>query len=177
MISTDTFQRPHFHANRASARPRCCQQAQRALIVFQQFQGRRGVRIQAHEIGHCPEGVGELDQELSAHGFRASQRALLFNERTHTMFSNAAIARHKATLQNLIDQVINAGLIALVGCSIAAALAIGVPMSAGGGTQAAMPTSEWRSLFDQRVFRASRHEPRMQRLFSTVNAPVGQGWG
>jgi hypothetical protein len=90
------------------------------------------------------------------------------------MFSNDAIARNKVTIQNLIDQVINAGLIALVGGSIAAALAIGPPMSAG-GTQ--MPTSEWPSLFDQRVFRASSHEPRTQRLFSTVNAPVGQGWG
>jgi hypothetical protein len=42
---------------------------------------------------------------------------------THTMFSNAAIARHRAILQNLIDRIINAGLIALVGCSIAPALA------------------------------------------------------
>ena len=67
-------------------------------------------------------------------------------------------------------------LIALVGCSIAAVLAIGAPMSAG-GSQTAMPTSEWRSLFDQRVFRASSHEPRMQRLVGTVKAPVGQGWG
>ena len=131
MISTDIFQPPHFHANRASARPRCCKQA---------------------------------------------QRALLFSERMHTLFSNVAIARHKATLQNLIDQVINAGLIALVGCSIAAALAIGAPMSAG-GSQTAMPTSEWRSLFDQRVFRASSHQPRMQHLVGIVNAPIGQGWG
>ena len=92
------------------------------------------------------------------------------------MFSNDAIARNKVTIQNLIDQVINAGLIAFVGGSIAAALAIGAPMSAA-GSQTAMPTLEWRSLFDQRVFRASSHEPRMQRLFSTVNAPVGQGWG
>jgi hypothetical protein len=92
------------------------------------------------------------------------------------MFSNDAIARNKVTIQNLIDQVINAGLIALVGCSIAAALVIGVPMSAG-GSQIAMPTSEWRSLFDQRVFRASSHEWRMQRLVGTVNAPIGQGWG
>jgi hypothetical protein len=176
MISTDAFQRPHFHANRASARPCSCQQAQRALIVFQRLQARRGVRIQAHEIGHCPEGVSELDQALSTHGFRAPRRAPLFNERTQTMFSNVASARHKATLQNLIDQVINAGLIALVGCSIAAALVIGVPMSAG-GSQIAMPTSEWRSLFDQRVFRASSHEWRMQRLVGTVNAPIGQGWG
>ena len=94
----------------------------------------------------------------------------------HTMFSNAAIARHKATLQNLIDQVINPGLIALVGCSIAAALAIGAPLFAG-GSQTAMPTSEWRSLFDQRVFRTSNHEPHMQHLVGTVNAPIGQGWG
>jgi hypothetical protein len=119
MISTDTFQRPHFHANRAPARPRCSQQAQRCLIILQQL-------------------------------------------------------RHKATLENLIDQVINAGLIALVGCSIAAALAIGPLMSAGGSQ---MPASEWRSLFDQRVFRASSREPRMQRLVGTVDAPIGQGWG
>jgi hypothetical protein len=84
------------------------------------------------------------------------------------MFSKAAIAHHKATLQNLID--------ALVGCSIAAVLAIGAPMSTG-GSQTAMPTSEWRSPCDQRVFRASSHEPRMQRLFGIVNAPIGQGWG
>jgi hypothetical protein len=84
-------------------------------------------------------------------------------------------SRHKATLQNLIDQVINAGLISLIGGSIAAALAIGAPMSAA-GSQTAMPTAEWRSL-DQRVLRASSHEQRMQRLIGTVNAPVGQGWG
>jgi hypothetical protein len=92
------------------------------------------------------------------------------------MFSDAAIARLKATLQNLFDQVINAGLIALVGCSIAAALAIGAPRSAG-GSQTAMPTSELRSLSDQRVFRASSHEPRLQRLVGTHNAPIGEGWG
>jgi hypothetical protein len=90
------------------------------------------------------------------------------------MFSNDAIARNKMTIQNLIDQVINAGLSAVVGGSIAAALAIGPPMSAGGKQ---MPTSEWPSLFDQRVFRASSDKPRMQRLVGTVNAPVGQGWG
>jgi hypothetical protein len=92
------------------------------------------------------------------------------------MFRNDAIARNKVTIQNLIDQVINAGLIALVGCSIAAALAIGAPMSAA-GSQTAMPTSEWRSLFDQRVFLASPYEPRIQSLVGTVNAPIGQGWG
>ena len=102
--------------------------------------------------------------------------AFLFNEGTHPMFSNATIEGNKATLKNLIDQMINAGLIALVGCSIAAALAIGAPMSAG-GSQTAMPTSEWRSLLDQRVFRTSSHEPRMQRLVGTVDAPIGQGWG
>jgi hypothetical protein len=131
MISTGTFQRPHFHANRASARPRRCQRA---------------------------------------------QRALLFNERTHTMFSGAAIARHKVTLQNLIDQLINAGFIALVGCSIAAALVVGAPMSAA-GSQTAMPASEGRSLFDQHVLRASSHESRMQRLVGALDAPIGQGWG
>ena len=35
------------------------------------------------------------------------------------MFSIATIPGHQATLQKLIDQVINAGLVALVGCSIA----------------------------------------------------------
>jgi hypothetical protein len=49
-------------------------------------------------------------------------------------------------------------------------------MSAG-GSQTAMPTSEWRSLFDQRVFRPSNHELRLQRVVGTVDAPVGQGWG
>jgi hypothetical protein len=92
------------------------------------------------------------------------------------MFSSAATARHRATLQNLIDQAINAGLFALVGCSIAAAFAIGAPMPVG-DTQTAMLTSEWRSLFDQRVFRASSHAPRIQHLVGLVNAPVGQGWG
>jgi hypothetical protein len=111
MTTTDTFQRPHCYTNRASARPRCCQQA---LIVLQP-------------------------------------------------------SRYKATLHNLMDQVINAGLIALIGCSIAAALAFGAPMPAG-GTQAAMP-------LDQLVFPASPFEPRLQRLVGTVSAPVGQGWG
>jgi hypothetical protein len=108
--------------------------------------------------------------------FEVEGAAFLFNEGTHPMFSNATIEGNKATLKNLIDQMINAGLIALVGCSIAAALAIGAPMSAG-GSQTAMPTSEWRSLFDQRVFRASSHEPRLQRLVGTVDAPIGEGWG
>ena len=92
------------------------------------------------------------------------------------MFSSAAIARHRATLQNLIDLAINAGLFALVGCSIAAAFAIGAPTPAG-DAQAAILTSEWRSLFDQRVFRASSHEPRIQHQVGLVNAPVGQGRG
>jgi hypothetical protein len=92
------------------------------------------------------------------------------------MFSNATILRRKATLQNLIDQVINAGLLVLVGCSIAAALVVGSPLSAS-GSQTEMPTSECRSIFDQRVFRASSRDPCLQRLVGTVNAPVGQGWG
>ena len=93
------------------------------------------------------------------------------------MFSNAdTIGRQKAIIQNLIDQAVNTGLIALVGCAIAAALAIGAPMSAG-GMQAAMPTSEWRSPLDQRAVRAPCPEPCMQRLVGTTSAPVGQGWG
>src|SRR3954469_25465546 len=105
-----------------------------------------------------------------------ASEAFLLNERMHRMFSNAAIAHSKTTLQNLIDQVINAGLIALIGCSIAAALAIGPSMSAD-SSQTAMPTSEWQSLFGQRVFRASSHGPRLQRQVGTVTAPAGQGWG
>ena len=66
------------------------------------------------------------------------------------MFSNTTIARLKRPLQNLIDQVINAGLIVLVGGSIAVALAVGTPMSAG-GSQISMATSEWRSLFDHKL--------------------------
>ena len=92
------------------------------------------------------------------------------------MFSNSIIARHKATLRDLLDHVINAGLIALVCGSIAGALAIGAPMSTD-GSQTAMPTSECRSIFDQDVFRAPSHEPRMLRLVGTVDAPVGPGWG
>jgi hypothetical protein len=121
MISTDTFQRPYFHFNQASARLRCCQKAQRTLIVLRQ-------------------------------------------------------SRHKAILHNLIDQMINAGLIALIGGSIVVALATGASMPVG-ETQAAMPTSEWRSLLNQHIFPASPYEPRMQRLVGTVDAPVGQGWG
>jgi hypothetical protein len=111
MTTTDTFQRPHCYTNRASARPRYCQQA---LIVLQP-------------------------------------------------------SRYKATLHNLINQGINAGLIALIGCSIAAALAFGAPMPAA-GTQAAMP-------LDQPVFPASPYQPRVQCLVGNVNAPVRQGWG
>jgi NAD(P)-dependent dehydrogenase (short-subunit alcohol dehydrogenase family) len=132
---------------------------------FSSLKARHRVRTWREDPIFMPDQTVELPSE-----------ALLLNERTHTMFSNAAIARHKASLQKLIDQVINAGLIALVGCSIAAALAIGVPTSAD-SSQTAMPMSEWRSLFDQGVFRASSHEPRLQRLVGTVNAPVGQGWG
>jgi hypothetical protein len=118
MISTDTFQRPYFHFNQASARLRCCQHAP---IVLRP-------------------------------------------------------SRQKAILHNLIDQMINTGLIALIGCSIVAALATGASMPVG-ETQAAMPTSEWRSLLNQHIFPASPYEPRMQRLVGIVDAPVGQGWG
>jgi hypothetical protein len=103
------------------------------------------------------------------------ERPQLQAHRAFGAFTDAAIARHKATLRNLIDQAINAGLVALIGCSIAAALVIGAPMPAG-DSQTAMPMPESRSLFDQRVFLASSHEPRLQRLVGTVNAPIGQGW-
>jgi hypothetical protein len=92
------------------------------------------------------------------------------------MFSHAIIERDKATIQNLIDQAVNTGLIALAGGSIAGVLAIGAPMCPG-DTQAAMPTLEWRSPLDQRAVRALCPEPCVQRLVSTVGAPVGQGWG
>ena len=105
----------------------------------------------------------------------ATQCASLCNEWTHTMFSDCTVERIKAAIQTLIDQVMNASLIALVGGAFAAALAVGASLSAD--TQAAMPTSESRSLLDQPGFRAGRHEPRLPRLFSTVNAPIGQGWG
>ena len=121
MISTDTFQRPHFHFNQAPVRLRCGLQVQRALIVLRQ-------------------------------------------------------SRHKPIVHKLIDQMFNAGLVALIGGSVAAALAIGAPMP-NSAAQAAMPTSEWRSLLNQHVVPASPYEPRMQRLVGTVDAPVGQGWG
>ena len=47
------------------------------------------------------------------------------------MFSNAALERNKAIAQNWIDQLFNASLMAFVGCSTAAVLAIGGPTSAG----------------------------------------------
>src|ERR1700739_490777 len=49
---------------------------------------------------------------------RQSQRGPAPQRTDHTMSSNATILRRKASLQNLIDQVINAGLLVLVGCSI-----------------------------------------------------------
>jgi hypothetical protein len=100
----------------------------------------------------------------------------LFDERTQKMFSNGTIGRNKPTIQNLIDQAFNAGLVALIVGSIAAAMAIGGPVSAG-GTQPAIPVLEWRSLLDQHVVRAPCPEPCMRRLVGAVGAPVGQGWG
>jgi hypothetical protein len=76
-----------------------------------------------------------------------------------------------------LDRVTNAGVIALVGCSIAVAFAIGAAMPADGGTQAATAVPEWRTPSDPSVFQAARPEVRKQRLFSTAIAPVGQGWG
>lgn len=92
------------------------------------------------------------------------------------MFGNATIERNRAIGRNLIGQAVNTGLIAFAGCSIAVAVAHAATTSAG-GTRAAAPTSEWRSLLDQRVALATRHDPRMQRLAGTVIAPVGEGWG
>jgi hypothetical protein len=90
------------------------------------------------------------------------------------VFSNAALERNKAIAQNWIDQLFNASLMAFVGCSMAAVLAIGGPTSAG-DAQVTIPMSE--RLLDQHVFRASYHEPLTQQLFRPTNAPVGQGWG
>jgi hypothetical protein len=90
------------------------------------------------------------------------------------MFSNAALERNKAIAQNWIDQLFNASLMGVVGCSMAAVLAIGGPTSAG-DAQVTIPMSE--RLLDQHVFRASYHEPLTQQLFRPTNAPVGQGWG
>jgi hypothetical protein len=104
-----------------------------------------------------------MSNSRKADVFELEGAAFLSNERTHAMFSS---------------RILNS-TIALAGCAIAAAFAIAAPMSAG-GTQAAMPTSEWRSLLDQRVVRAARHEPRMQRLVSADIVPLGQGgegWG
>jgi hypothetical protein len=77
------------------------------------------------------------------------------------MFRNATVENTKTTLQNFVDMVISVGLIALVGASIVAALAIGgAPMSTG-DTQAAMPPPEFQSKFDQRVVRPPCYEPPM----------------
>ena len=82
-----------------------------------------------------------------------------------------------------MSNILNA-MIALAGCSIAAALTIEAPMSAAGtpatmpaSAQVAMPASDSRSLLDQRVVRAPGHEPRMQRPASVIIVPIGQGWG
>jgi hypothetical protein len=92
------------------------------------------------------------------------------------MSSNTAIAHRKSPLRKLLDLLINASLVALVGCSIAAALAFR-PLMPGDATQTAMPTVELHSLFDQGDVRASSHQLRGLRVVDTVNAPVGQGWG
>jgi hypothetical protein len=92
--------------------------------------------------------------------FELEAAAFLFNERTQTMF---------------ISRILNS-MIALTGCSIAAAVAIAVPMSTG-GTQALNLTLGSRSFLEQRRIIASQHEPRMQLLAGPVVAPVGEGWG
>jgi hypothetical protein len=76
----------------------------------------------------------------------------------------------------LTDHMLNAGLIALVGLSIAAALVFGAPIPAA-GISAVMPAVERRSLLDQHIVPASPYEPRMRRLVGSANAPLGQGWG
>jgi hypothetical protein len=90
------------------------------------------------------------------------------------MFSNAAIERNNAIAQNWIDQLFNAGLMAFVGCSMAAVLAVGGPLP-DGSAHVTMPVAE--RLVDQHVFRASSHEPFPQQVFGKTDAPVGQGWG
>ena len=67
-------------------------------------------------------------------------------------------------------------MFALTGCSIAVAVAIAVPMYAG-GTQASNMTLGSRAFLEQRRIIAPQHEPRMQLLAGPVVAPVGEGWG
>lgn len=67
-------------------------------------------------------------------------------------------------------------MIALAGCSIAVAVAIAAPMSAG-GTQASNITLGSRSFLEQRRIIAPQDEPHMQLLAGPVVAPVGEGWG
>ena len=67
-------------------------------------------------------------------------------------------------------------MIALAGCSIAAALAIGTPMSAA-GTQVAMPRAEWRSFPGQRAFAAPCPERHRELVVSPIIDPIGPGWG
>lgn len=68
------------------------------------------------------------------------------------------------------------GMIVLAGCSIAAALAAAVPISAG-GTRASEVVLPSGSRLEQRATFAPAHEPRLRRLAGTVVAPVGEGWG
>jgi hypothetical protein len=77
--------------------------------------------------------------------------------------------------ESIMSNILNS-LITAAGCSIAAALTIGASMSTG-GTQGAMPASEWRSLLDQRVAHAPCHEPLLRRPASTTIVPIGIGWG
>ena len=90
------------------------------------------------------------------------------------MFSNAAIERNNAICRNWIDQMFNAALMAVVGCSAAAVLAVGGPLP---DCSPHVMVLNAERLVDQHVLRASSNEPFLQEVSGETNAPVGQGWG
>ena len=92
------------------------------------------------------------------------------------MFDNTASECRKVSIRNLIDPLVNAGLIILAGGAIAAALAIGTPLPAG-RPSAAAPTLECRTPLDQRVVRAPCAAPRLLRLAGPITQPISFGWG
>ena len=92
------------------------------------------------------------------------------------MFDNTASECSKVSIRNLIDPVVNAGLIALAGGAIAAALAIGTPLHAG-GPSAAAPTLECHMPLDPRIVHAPCPAPHLLRLAGPVPQPIGLGWG
>jgi hypothetical protein len=77
------------------------------------------------------------------------------------MFSNVIVGSNIHKFRDLIDTVVNIGLIIiLVSAPIVVALAIGAAPMSTGDTLIAMPTSEWQSNFDQHVIRPPSYEGR-----------------